>query len=297
MLETPTKECVYIIIPVHNRKQTTLACLEHLQKCGDLQKYYVVVVNDGSTDGTPEAIHTLYPEVIVLPGNGDLWWTGAMAKGMEYAYEQGAEYFIWLNDDCLPDQGTLPQLVEFLKKHPDSIAAPTCYVPQDNALIKVHNGAQGKRGCVANPGEVLEVNSMSGWCVGIPTSVFEKIGSPDAKKFPHYSGDDMYVFRATCSGFKAYLIGDLKATLIGPVHETLGLPKYFRPGLSAPEVFSSAFWNKKSPYRIKTKFFYLVERYGMILGVFLFLARLISWLGEWTKLQFLFWLKSNLISS
>jgi len=41
------KQSVYIIIPVHNRKALTLACLENLKTNGDLQKYHVIVVDDG----------------------------------------------------------------------------------------------------------------------------------------------------------------------------------------------------------------------------------------------------------
>ena len=50
------KENVYIIIPVHNRKAITLQCLNTLKNNGDLGQYHVVVVDDGSTDGTAEAI-------------------------------------------------------------------------------------------------------------------------------------------------------------------------------------------------------------------------------------------------
>lgn len=289
MLETPAKEPVYIIIPVHNRKQTTLACLEHLQKCGELKRYYVVVIDDGSTDGTAEAIHTIYPEVIVLPGNGDLWWTGAIAMGMQYAYDRGAEYFIWLNDDCLPDYDTLPKLIDYVKNNPNNIAAPTCYQQEDNLLVKKYNGAKGHKGIAADYGEIIEVDSLSGWCVAISTAVVRKIGVPDANKFPHYCGDDMYILKASRSGFKAYLIGDIKATLVGEVYEMTGLAKYFRPGLSTAEIFTSTFLNKKSFYRLVTRYFYFTERYGLILGITFFLTKSFFWLGEWTRLQFIFW--------
>ncbi|NJL09315.1 MAG: glycosyltransferase family 2 protein [Calothrix sp. SM1_7_51] len=288
------KEPVYIITPVYNRKLTTLTCLEHLTKTEDLQRYHMVVVDDGSNDGTKEAINRFYPEVAVLPGNGDLWWTGAIALGMEYAQQHGAECFIWLNDDCLPEAGTLPKLVEFLKNNPTAIAAPTCYAQENSSQVKKYNGSQGQKAYAADPGEIIEVDSMSGWCTAIPASVVKKIGAPDAYKFPHYCGDDMYVLRATRSGFKAYLIGDLKATLFGPVHEMIGLQKYFSPGLTSSQIFKAAFWNKKSPYRLATKYFYFTERYGFILGMGLFLAKSISWLGEWAKLQFTVWFRASL---
>jgi GT2 family glycosyltransferase len=41
---------VHIIIPVHNRKTLTLACLENLKTNGDLNKHHVIVVDDGSGD-------------------------------------------------------------------------------------------------------------------------------------------------------------------------------------------------------------------------------------------------------
>jgi|YNPMSStandDraft_2_1061718.scaffolds.fasta_scaffold131259_1 GT2 family glycosyltransferase len=40
----------FIIIPVHNRKSITLKCLDNLEKNGDLARFRVVVVDDGSTD-------------------------------------------------------------------------------------------------------------------------------------------------------------------------------------------------------------------------------------------------------
>jgi GT2 family glycosyltransferase len=73
-----SNKSIYIIIPVHNRKALTLACLENLRTNGDLQKYQVIVVDDGSSDRTAEEVAENYPEVNILKGNGNLWWTGAI---------------------------------------------------------------------------------------------------------------------------------------------------------------------------------------------------------------------------
>ncbi len=296
MKNTNIKEPVYIIIPVHNRKQITLSCLENLEKNGDLDRYHTVIIDDGSTDGTTEAIKSQYPNVTLLPGDGNLWWTGAMALGMQYAYKQGAEYFIWLNDDCLPDLNTLPQLVEFLKKHPDSIAAPSFYTQENNLRTKHCNGAKGKKTYAANTGEIIEVDSMSGWCVAISAAVVSKTGFPDAKKFPHYCGDDMYILKASRSGFKAYLVGDFQARLIGKVNEMGNFKRYFRPDLSVSQIFSYLFWNKKSPYRLPTKIFYFIDRYGYFVGMLLFFMKLSSWLTQYLYLQIILWSKPSIIS-
>ncbi|MEA5506344.1 glycosyltransferase family 2 protein [Halotia wernerae UHCC 0503] len=287
MVEKFAPEKIYIVIPVHNRKDTTLACLENLQKCGDIQRYYVVIVDDGSNDGTAEAIYSLYPKTIVLPGNGDLWWTGAIALGMQYACKQGADYIFWLNDDCLPELGTLPLMVKYMQSHTDTIIAPSCYVAEDNSSIPAKNGFRGRTALYASPGEVIPVDGMSGWCVGIPSVVFRKIGFPDATKYPHYAGDDMYLLKATRSGFKACLVGDAKVNLVGGVRMTSNFKHYFHPKLTITETFQLLFWSKKSPYRLPTQFFRHTERYGTVLGIILFSIKVISWLGQWLKYQLL----------
>ncbi len=279
------KEPVYIITPVYNRQATTVSYLQHLSQNGDLRRYHTVIIDDSSTDGTSDAIRTHYPDVTILEGTGDLWWTGAVAMGMEYAAQQGAVFFIWLNDDCLPNPGTLAGLVDFMRQHPGAIAAPTCYAIMNDTLVAQHNGSQKRQGCAAQLGEILEVDGMSGWCVGIPLSVFQAIGVPDARRFPHYSGDDTYIFRAYRAGFKAYLIGNFTANLIGPVHEGLGIDKYFSAKLPAHKTFQALFWSKKSPYRLPTKFFHCIERYGFWIGSCLFLTKLTSWLAQWIKFQ------------
>jgi GT2 family glycosyltransferase len=281
--QTELKQRIYIIIPVHNRKETTLTCLHRLHRNGDLGRYHVVVVDDGSTDGTAEAIQSSYPDVVILFGDGDLWWTGAMAIGMQYAYDQGAEYFIWLNDDCFPEKGTLLKLVDFLQAHPHTIAAPACYPPGSSSPTV--SGFRGRRSLRARPGEKISVDGLSGWCVGIPAEVFQKIGPPDPTRFPHYCGDDTYILRATRVGLKAFILGDLKIHLCGVPYHGRDFHSYVRAKKNPIQTFQNLFWNKKSPYRIPTLFFYQVERYGLAAGLCLFLVKAVNWFGKWFYAQ------------
>lgn len=279
-----TKQPVYIVTPVYNRKEITLAYLENLSDYGDLQRYHVVIVDDGSTDGTADAIRTRYPEVIVLPGNGDLWWTGAMARGMQYAYDQGAEYFFWLNDDCLPIENALSQMESFMRQQANTLVSASFYTAEATAPVRV-SGFRGRQGMLANAGEVVEVDGVSGWCVGIPRAVFSKIGPPNAWKFPHYAGDSMYTLTATRAGFRAYILGDAIAQLVEAGASRGDLPSVFKPELSPLQSLRALFWDKKSPFRLPTQFFYQTTRYGPLIGSPLFFARTFSWLGQWIKLQ------------
>ena len=86
---------IYVVIPVHNRKDFTRNCLLSLQK-QSFQAFEVVIVDDGSTDGTAEMLREEFPELPVLKGDGNLWWTASVNMGIKYALEQ-EKLMDWLN--------------------------------------------------------------------------------------------------------------------------------------------------------------------------------------------------------
>jgi glycosyltransferase involved in cell wall biosynthesis len=201
---------VYILIPIHNRKAITLACLEKLQKDKILKLFKIVVIDDGSTDGTRETIQTLYPNVCTLCGNGDLWWTGAIALGMEHAYQQGADYIIWLNDDCefLPE--TIPAIVQCCQDNPGAIAGVQGFCknqPDQLAFGGKRKTWQGYRFVQAAQDQILPCDLLSGNIVCLPRKIIEEIGYPDRQKTPHYGGDSLYLLRAQKAGFKLFVDG------------------------------------------------------------------------------------------
>lgn len=210
---TVSRENVYIIIPVHNRKAITLQCLDTLDKNGDLKKYYIIVVDDGSTDGTSEAIQSLYPDIIILAGDGNLWWTGAIKKGMEYAYEKGAEYFIWLNDDCYPHNGSIGRLVELCKSDCRIIAGCQCFDP--DTLRFNYAGIVIKNNNIVEVSELgyrtLECDGISGHLACLPRLLIEDIGYPKPEFYPHYYGDHAYTHHAKKRGYKLLIHENAKA--------------------------------------------------------------------------------------
>lgn len=205
---------IFIIIPVHNRKSITLRCLEILEKTIDKQSYKIIVIDDGSSDGTSQSILAEYPEVFVLHGSGNLWWTGAIRLGMEYAYHQGADYFVWMNDDTSPSPDTLSLIVGYSSQKPNTIVSAQCYA--DRKLQSPTYGGQTK--CSLSHtlfhtplGKNYPCDCMSGNLVCFPRSVIDKIGFPPSDRLPHISADIVYTWTAKKAGYNLIVCGDATA--------------------------------------------------------------------------------------
>ncbi len=220
------KNPIYILIPVHNRKSTTLTCLERLQQQGSLDRYHIVVIDDGSTDGTSEAIAQHYPDVNILSGNGNLWWTGAIVMGMKFAMAQGAKYLIWLNDDTLPEEGTMERLITACIHDPKTIASAQCY--EDDTFQKGTFGGQhvNRRKLYAECqttgfGKETVYDGLNGNLVCFSRSLVERLGYPNQKWMPHGWADFIYTFEAKKAGFLPTVIGDARAICpMNPIYKS-----------------------------------------------------------------------------
>lgn len=281
---------VYIIIPVHNRKEITLACLNNLRDTGALEKYSVILIDDGSEDGTEDAVIAEYPSILLIKGTGDLWWTGAIKKGMENADNLGAEYIFWLNDDCQLSNDTLPVLIEFMQEHPHTITAPRCVA--ENSNLTIENGCVTRSRATANSGEVTWVDSLSGYCVGIPRPVFEAVGFPDEKKFPHYAGDDTYILRATRETFKACIVGDAAITLKNFSDPEYSFHNYLKNRFKNFPKVHDIFFKKKSRYYLHSQFYYYLEKYTFIQGLALFTAKSAMWIAQYCWLYLIHYINN-----
>jgi GT2 family glycosyltransferase len=211
-------EDICIVIPVHNKRQLTLKCLESLER-QTIKGARIIVVDDGSTDGTAKAIRTKFPCVTILRGNGNLWWSASMNLGVKCALELDTAYIISLNNDLEVAEDYIEKMIYWAQQKPSAILGS--YAFDIKTGLPVYGGERiiwQKMKYVSlldvlppeNRTGIHEVTHFPGRGLWIPAEVFKSIGLFDAKWLPHYSADYDFTFRARENGFELYCNFDAK---------------------------------------------------------------------------------------
>lgn len=96
------KRNIAVLLTCHNRKAKTIDCLTSLFQATIPQEYLLdfYLTDDGSTDGTGDAVEELFPQVRVINGDGNLFWAGGMRLAWATAMrEKRYDAYLLLNDD------------------------------------------------------------------------------------------------------------------------------------------------------------------------------------------------------
>lgn len=195
----------------HNRKEVTLASLQQLfsQRAVEQIQLTVLLVDDGSKDGTGDAVKSEFPQVRLLHGDGSLYWNGGMRMAFSLAMQEGYDAYLWWNDDSLLFSDSLSRIVAFAeaeaKKNAPAIIVGSMCDPETNkrtygGFSKRENGLHYRLEPV-NPHDdcAVRCETMNGNFTLIPRSIAEHLGNLDCA-FRHQLGDLDYGLRATREG-------------------------------------------------------------------------------------------------
>jgi GT2 family glycosyltransferase len=208
--ETSAKR-VSVLLTCFNRREMTLAALSSLRDAASPSsiKYHVHLVDDGSTDGTGNAVREAHPEATVIQGDGSLYWNQGMRRAWQDAIPRRPDYYLWLNDDLRLLPGSLDRLLAFqltqeLHHGPrvisigKTIDEETGRSTYGGYRIKGHLSRLNYR--LLEPGEE-SCDTMNGNCVLIPARAVDDIGI-HAQIFSHGFGDVEYGMRAVKNGYR-----------------------------------------------------------------------------------------------
>lgn len=252
-----------VLLTCHNRRDKTLKCLEALYNSNkelnnlDLK---IFLVDDGSTDGTSSLVSKHYPEVILIQGDGSLFWNQGMRLAWEKAIEfANFDYFLWLNDDTIIDKNALQILLATDNTIRDRselrLITAACRANNESNIFSY--GGRTDLGPVIPNGEIQECRYVNGNLVLVPNSLFLKIGNL-SNHYTHGIGDNDYGLRCIEAGGKCYTTAEFIATC--PPNE--GIPGWCNPsvplrkrwklfhsprGLNIKEYnfFRKRFWGRK----------------------------------------------------
>jgi GT2 family glycosyltransferase len=197
----------------HNRRALTVRCLESLRLQSGNAEVTLFVVDDGSSDGTSEAIGAAWPAARVIAGDGALFWNGGMRLAWETAAQAGDfDHYLWLNDDVVLDADALDRLVCEAAGLADAdgavIVAGSTRCPATGVVTYGgqlrENPQRPLRLTLASPGRApVAVDSISGNIVLVSAAAFSRLGSLSLA-FVHIFGDLDYGLRARAAGIPVY---------------------------------------------------------------------------------------------
>ncbi|WP_221391327.1 glycosyltransferase family 2 protein [Dyadobacter sp. NIV53] len=256
---------ISVIIPVYNRLNYTLACIETL-KTQTYPDFRIIVVDDGSTDSTSEVIAEKFPDVIVLKGDGNLWWTKAMNVGVQYVLglkHSEKDFILALNNDLIVKPDYIEELVKAADKNPHSlIGSVSADINNPNSVHYagiIWNPYLAYRRPSLNGSleldqlqkdyEFIETSYLPGRGTLIPINSFKEIGLFDDVNFPQYNADHDYTLRAANAGYK--LLVSAKAVVFSHVNDT-GINTIKK--LSFFKFLKLSLFSIKSPSNLKIRY-------------------------------------------
>lgn len=203
---------VAIVLVNWNSYEFTHDCINSLKKV-TYQNFSIIVVDNGSVDGSGQKLQNEHQELIVLFSPDNKGFTGGNNLGLAYAIQNGYDYAMMLNNDTFVEPDFLDHLVKYLDHHPNTGAVqPRIYFNHNRSLL--WNGGTGYNQLTGLPytiGEskltkpihlkIKEIAWITGCAFMVRTSILLQTGLLAENMFI-YSEDVDLSFRIKKKGYR-----------------------------------------------------------------------------------------------
>lgn len=274
---------VAVVVPNWNGKSVLKPCLDSL--LAQTQPHRLIVVENGSTDGSLEFLQQNYPQVELVVNKANRGFAGGVNDGIHRAMERGYEYVALFNNDAVAEPDWLEKLVDFLQANKEYGIATCKLVTED----KKHLDSTGE--CYTNWGlpfprgrseaisdkydERPDVFGASGGASLYRVAMLQEIGLFDEDFFAYYEDVDIS-WRAQLAAWRVRYVPE--AVAYHQIGATSGKIKGFTTYQTLKNL--PLVWFKNVP----TRFFWRIG-WRLMLAQTLFLGRAIARGQGWPALK------------
>ncbi|QYF84822.1 glycosyltransferase [Brevibacterium sp. PAMC21349] len=193
---------VHVITAVHNRYSITEKFVVNL-----LQQTYpsvhLVLVDDGSTDGTSKMVMKYLPDTTIIQGNGNLWWGGALHEAYKWICKNADtdDYVMISNDDVDIDSNYINLALAKLRGR-DNVLVSGFGISKNTGEIMDAPIAWDFAKCSGKPvySGVQNANCVSTRSLFMKVGTLNFVGGFHPVLLPHYASDYEWTIRAVRKG-------------------------------------------------------------------------------------------------
>lgn len=202
---------VYILLPVHNRREITCAFVDCLA-AQTFSDYHLILIDDGSTDGTAEMVQARIASTTVLRGNGDWWWAGSLQQGLNWLKASGVDgqaVVLFINDDVRFASDYLEKAIHIMSGKKRTLLLSQFGKAEDGQAMETGVTADFSRLTFEIARSPEQINCLSTRGLFAYWEDVRAIGDFHPKLLPHYLSDYEYTIRACRKGFKCETTAEL----------------------------------------------------------------------------------------
>jgi N-acetylglucosaminyl-diphospho-decaprenol L-rhamnosyltransferase len=205
---------VHVLIPVFNRLALTCRVLDCLQNQQLDEPLRLLVIDDGSTDGTAEYLAS-QQDITVIKGSGSLWWGGAIEAGLQRVLQEGhpSDWILLVNNDTQFAADFVQRLLDTARTYaPAAVGSVICDEAAPDRLLSIGAMFDTWRLRVRDkleqelPRHLARgphwVDALSGRGTLYPLAAFRIAGTMKPAWLPHYLADYELAVRVRKAGFK-----------------------------------------------------------------------------------------------